>query len=95
MIPLREFDLPKPGDMFDPNIDEKSDFFKHLMSLKMRDAMMSDDERISPDTFACDKIFLDHFITDRMADDFSLIARDFLIHEYPNIKDHEMVECLL
>ena len=93
-IPLREFDLPKPGDMFDPNIDEKSDFFKHLMSLKMRDAMMSDDERISPDTFACDKIFLDHFITDRMADDFSLIARDFLIHEYPNIKDHEMVEYL-
>ena len=93
-IPLREFDLPKRGDMFDPNIDEKSDFFKHLMSLKMRDAMMSDDERISPDTFACDKIFLDHFITDRMADDFSLIARDFLIHEYPNIKDHEMVEYL-
>ena len=93
-IPLREFDLPKPGDMFDTNIDENSDFFKHLMSLKMRDAMMSDDERISPDTFACDKIFLDHFITDRMADDFSLIARDFLIHEYPNIKDHEMVEYL-
>ena len=93
-IPLRDFKLPMPGDMFDTSIDEKSEFFNHLMSMKMRDAMMSDEERTSPDTFACDKVFLEHFITDRMADDFSLIARDFLINEYPNIKDHEMVKYL-
>ncbi len=93
-IPFRDFNLPMPGDMFDTSIDEKSEFFNHLMSMKMRDAMMSDEERTSPDTFACDKVFLEHFITDRMADDFSLIARDFLINEYPNIKDHEMVKYL-
>ena len=29
-----------------------------------------------------------------MRDDFSLIARDFLIHEYANVKDHEMLEYL-
>ena len=93
-IPLRENKLPTPGEIFEADFDERSDFFKHLMSLKMKDAMMSDEDRISPDTFACDKIFLEHFITDRMEDDFSLIARDFLIHEYPNIKDHEMVRYL-
>ena len=93
-IPLSDYKFPMPGDMFDMEFDEKSDFFKHLMSLKMKDAMMSDEERTSPDTFACDKLFLDTFITDRMRDDFSLISRDFLIHEYPNIKDHEMVKYL-
>ena len=93
-IPLRDNNFPMPGDVFDSEFDEKSDFFKHLMSLKMKDAMMSDEERTSPDTFACDKVFLDHFITDRMRDDFSLIARDFLIHECPNIDNHEMVKYL-
>ena len=29
-----------------------------------------------------------------MRDDFSLIARDFLIHECPNIDNHEMVKYL-
>lgn len=55
-IPLRDFKLPMPGDMFDTSIDEKSEFFNHLMSMKMRDAMMSDEESTSPDKFACDKV---------------------------------------
>ena len=90
-IPLSDQKFPVPGEPFDTDFDEHSEFFHHLMSLKMKDAMMSDEERTSPDTFGCDCIFLEHFITPQMEDDFSLIARDFLLHEYPNIKDHEMV----
>lgn len=93
-VPFRDNKLPTPEEVLEADFDENSGFFNHLMNLKMNDAMMSDEERTSPDTFACDKIFLDHFITERMSDDFSLIARDFLIHEYPNIKDHEMVKYL-
>ncbi|MBR5375791.1 MAG: hypothetical protein IK139_00765 [Lachnospiraceae bacterium] len=93
-IPLRDDKFPMSPDVFDPESDEKSELFRYMMSHKMRNAMMSDEERTSPDTFACDRIFLDHFITDRMMDDFSLIARDFLLHEYPNIEKHEMVKYL-
>ncbi len=83
--------LPMPGDKFDADFDEESDKFRHLLSLKMKEEMMSDEERTAPDTFGCDCLFLEHFITDEMRSDFSLIARDFLMHEYPNIKDHEKV----
>lgn len=93
-IPLNNDKMPMPEDVFDLDFDERSEFFKHLMSLKMREESMSDEERTSPDTFGCDSLFLDCFITDAMRDDFSLIARDFLIHEYANINDHEMVEYL-
>lgn len=90
--PLREKKLPPlPGESFDDGFDEDSDVFKHLMSLKMREAMMSDEERTSPDTYGCDCVFLEHFITPEMENDFTIIARDFLIHEFQNIKDYDMI----
>ena len=88
---LNNSNLPKPGDPFTMDFDETSDRFKQLLSLKMKEEMLSDEERTSPDTFACDCLFLRNFVTESMQDDFSLIARDFLLHEYPNVKDHEMV----
>ena len=91
-IPFNNDNLPTPEDIFDTDFDEDSEFFNHLISLKIREENMSDEERFSPDTFGCDSTFLDYFITDAMRDDFPLIARDFLIHEYANIKDHEMLE---
>lgn len=71
--------------------DEQRGFFDRLWELKKKDLMMSDEERTSPDTFGCKKIFLEYFVTHEMEYDFAFIARDFLLHEYANIKDHDMV----
>ena len=93
-IPFTNKNLPIPGDPLNFDFDEHSEFFKHLMRLKMKMAGMSDEERTSPDTFGCDSIFLEHFVTIQMSDDFSLIARDFLLHEFQNVREHEMVRFL-
>ncbi len=93
-IPFTNKNLPMPGDPLNFDFDEHSEFFKHLMRLKMNMAGMSDEERTSPDTFGCDSIFLEHFVTIQMSDDFSLIARDFLLHEFQNVREHEMVRFL-
>lgn len=93
-IPFTNKNLPMPGDPLNFDFDEHSEFFKHLMRLKMKMAGMSDEERTSPDTFGCDSIFLEHFVTIQMSDDFSLIARDFLLHEFQNVREHEMVRFL-
>lgn len=71
-VPFRYNKLPTPEEVLEADFDENSGFFNHLMNLKMNDAMMSDEERTSPDTFACDKIFLDHFITERISDIYTV-----------------------
>lgn len=48
----------------------------------------------APDTYACEMLFLDGFINDDMLDDFELIARDFLQHEFANMDRYENVEYL-
>lgn len=52
------------------------------------------DELLSPDTYGAERLFIEHFVNDDMQSDFPLIARDFFIHEYANISEHEDVECL-
>ena len=82
------------GGMPDFGNVELSEFESTLMRLKMRDSMMSEEERRTPDTFGCDGMFLEYFVTPEMEDDFSLIARDFLLHELPNLKDYGMLTYL-
>ena len=41
-----------------------------------------------PDSYGCERMFLRLFVNDRMADDFPLIARDFLLHEAGNLTGH-------
>ena len=65
-FPIDDTNLPKAEDLL--NLDFAEDeFTKHLMSLKMRDAMMPDEERTSPDTFGCDCVFLEHFLTEEIS----------------------------
>ncbi len=90
-IPFRDKHAFTQEAMNDIDIDEESGMYRDLMRLKMKEATLSDEERTSPDTFGCNKLFLEHFVTVEMEDDFSLIARDFLLHEYQNIKDYDMV----
>ena len=42
---------------------------------------------IAPDTIGADKFFIESFITGEMADDFWIIANDFLNHHFPRIKE--------
>ncbi len=70
LIPLTQ------EEKLDENADELLD------SLLEREASLIDEERISPDTFGCECVFLDGFVTEDMSADFSLIARDFLLHGY-------------
>ena len=82
--------LPTPNEM--PEVESKvNEFLYKFHTLKLRDAMLSDKERTSPDTYGCDCIFLDHFVTDEMEDDFSLIARDFFLHEYINLEEYDRI----
>ncbi len=89
--PLRDGSIEKLKELMPGARDDEMDFFEHLWELKKKDLMMSDEERTSPDTFGCKSIFLEYFVTRDMEYDFAFIARDFLLHEYMNIKDHEMV----
>lgn len=89
--PLRDGSIEKIRELMSDANDEERDFFGHLWELKKKDAMMSDEERTSPDTFGCKSFFLEYFVTSEMERDFAYIARDFLFHEYMNIKDHDMV----
>ena len=93
VIPFRDPHMAIPEEDHEMNEEHRA-FIDHLMELRMRDMMMSDEERTSPDTYGCDSMFLESFITPEMEEDFSLIARDFLLHEYGNIKDHEMIRYL-
>lgn len=60
-----------------------------LMKLKAKGMMIPDDERLSPDPYGCDKLFIDFFITDKMRDDFPLVVRDFLYKEFSKIDEYE------
>ena len=98
---LRSYGIPYIDDeTFMPDVSAElgagaeSEFARILRNLRIKAGAMTDEERTSPDTFACDRVFLEYFVTPEMGDDFVLIARDFLIHEYPNIKGYEMVKYL-
>lgn len=51
-------------DLDSENI-ELSDFEKMLMRVKVKDMALSDEERVTPDTFGCDCVFLRYFVTPR------------------------------
>ena len=73
-----------PFDIDSDNM-ELSDFEKMLMRVKVKDMTLSDEERVAPDTFGCDCVFLRYFVAPEMEDDFPLIAKDFLQHEMKNL----------
>lgn len=72
--------------MFDYNEEvELSEFDKMLKMTKLREMMMTDEQRISPDTYGCDCMFLRYFVTPAMEEDFGIIAHHFLEHEAKNL----------
>ena len=95
MIPLANIpNIDKLGDFLEKNLERSGGILNFLLDAQAREEGIPDDERLSPDTFGSERIFLDFFIIDEMEDDFPLIARDFLLHEYNNLENHEDVEYL-
>ncbi|MBR1852815.1 MAG: hypothetical protein IJ794_06700 [Lachnospiraceae bacterium] len=60
----------------------------------LKQIMWDGDSKAVPDKFGCDKIFIETFLTIQMADDFVLIANDFLRHEWGQLAGYRDVEYL-
>lgn len=86
-----------------PGIDELNNLLQNMMEsggsfinymMKIHDGinLMSDFSEMTPDTYGCERLFVDFFINDEMRGDFPLIARDFYAHEFANIPKHQDVE---
>lgn len=54
--------------------------------------LMPDFNGMILDTYGCERLFVDFFINDEMAEDFPLIARAFYTHELANIPEYQDVE---
>ena len=67
--------------------------YSMLRDMEEYENSIPDDERIPVDTYGCDCVFLDSFVNngEDMDRDFTLIARDFLIHEYANVDKYDDV----
>lgn len=79
-----------------PSIDELNELLQNMIesSGNFVNYMMNiqDDKKLMPDTYGCERFFVDFFINDEMREDFPLIARDFYVHEFANIPKHQDVE---
>lgn len=65
------------------------DFVNMLIQLQTKTNLIPEEERLSPDPYGCEKLFVEFFITDKMRDDFPLVVRDFLRHEFNDIETFE------
>ena len=63
-----------------------------MMSMFLEDIHNKED-KVAPATSGADRFFVDDFINDEMSFDFWTIARDFLKHHYPRLKEfHDIAE---
>ena len=93
MIPF--VNMPSADEMNDflhDSMESNGKILNALLNACAREEGIPDGERLSPDSFGAERLFLEYFVNDEMSHDFPLIARDFLLHEYNNIKDHEDIE---
>lgn len=59
---------------------------RQMLGLLMEDEK-NRESKVAPDTSGVDKYFVEEFITMDIQDDFWVIARDFLNHHYPRLKE--------
>lgn len=64
-----------------------------IMSMFWEDIHNKEVLKVAPDTSGADRFFVDEFINEEMSFDFWVIARDFLQHHYPRLKEfNDMAE---
>lgn len=70
--------------------EEEYDGFRGMLP-KMMTLFMEDEKnresKVAPDTTGADKFFIDSFITEEMEFDFWSIAKDFMQHHFPRLKE--------
>ena len=92
-IPLKTGqDINEINNMMEQTMGASSAFFNDL--LKAQDCFnnIPEDQKVSIDPFGCEKLFVELFINEKMQDDFNLVIRDFMIHEYANLKNYDSIE---
>lgn len=77
-----------------PDMDELDNLLQNMIESggNLVNYMIPDFNGITPDTYGCERFFVDYFVNDEMGEDFPLIARDFYAHEFKNISEHQDVE---
>lgn len=73
-------------------IESGGNFINYMKKLQDDKKWMPKLNGMPPDTYGCERLFVDFFINDEMGEDFPLIARDFYVHELANISKHQDVE---
>ena len=73
-------------------IESGGNFVNYMMEIQGNKELRPDFSTMTPDTYGCERLFVDFFINDEMREDFPLIARDFYAHEFANIPKHQDVE---
>ncbi len=73
-------------------MSNSGDFINELIRIQEMDSRIPDEERLSPDPYGCERVFVDWFVNDDMNDDFPLIANDFYKHELANLEEYEDIE---
>lgn len=90
---MKNVDFPIDGL---PSIDELNNLLQNMIESggNFVNYMMNipDDKKLMPDTYGCERLFVDFFINDEMREDFPLIARDFYVHEFANISEYQNVD---
>lgn len=89
---IREHRIPEMGQgtfqKFNFDIDKMSDAEKECVRLDLKAKMMTEEQRLAPDTFCCECFFLQEFVNYEMERDFPLIAKEFLQHEMKHLSDY-------
>lgn len=85
-------DMDELDNLLQNMIESGGNFVSYMMKLCDDKKLMLDINGMTPDTYGCERIFVDFFINDEMGEDFLLIARDFYAHEFANIPEHQDVE---
>lgn len=85
-------DIDGLNNLLQNMIESGGNFINYMMKSHDDKKMMPDFNGMIPDTYGCERLFVDFFINDEMREDFPLIARDFYVHEFANIPKHQDVE---
>ncbi len=82
-----------PGKMLYEEIREGKSLMSLIRQAEEEERSKPESERVPIDTYGCDCIFLGSFVCvcDDMNMEFTLIARDFLKHEFANIDEYDDV----
>lgn len=85
-------DIDALNNLIQNMIESGGNFVSHMMKNYDYEELMPSFNGMAPDTYGCERLFVDFFINDEMREDFPLIARDFYVHEFAKISEYQDLE---